>query len=265
MTRSIIELKKVSLKTGKKVILKDLNWNVERGEHWVVYGLNGSGKTSILSIVAGFPGNSSGTIQLLGEDVSFDNLLNIRKKIGFVSSSFFDRYYRYENVLDIILSSLNGKLGNSKPIKSEYVREAKRLLNLFGLKNRAQYPYDLLSQGQKQKVLVVRGLIAKPDLLILDEPCSGMDILAKNKFLELITREANLNNTTLIYVSHDTEEFLPIFTHILLLKEGEIFMKGRIKELLTDEIITSFLGCNAIVTRIQERYVITLKSLNGGD
>lgn len=88
MSESVIRLDKVGCKAGYHNLLKDITWDVKRGEHWVVFGMNGSGKTTLLSIIAGFRQATSGTMQVLGEHFSNENILEIRKRIGWVSSSF---------------------------------------------------------------------------------------------------------------------------------------------------------------------------------
>ena len=90
----VIEVKDLELKSGDKYLLKDINWNVKQGEHWLVFGMNGSGKTTLLSILAGFKHKSGGTVKVFGQEFNEKNILEIRKKIGWISSSFFDQIYK---------------------------------------------------------------------------------------------------------------------------------------------------------------------------
>lgn len=237
----MIKAEEISYKLGTKEVLHDISWEVRPGENWVVFGLNGCGKTSLLSIISAYMGASKGTLSLFGEPVTKENRLELRKQIGFVSSSFFNRYYTGETVLDIVLSGKFGRLGVEPQVTSDDVRKAKHLLNDWGLKSKIQYPYDLLSQGQRQKVLIARALIASPKLLILDEPCTGMDILSKEKFLNHITDITKSEKIGLIYVSHNSEEFLPIFNKAMLLKNNTIHSQGEMKEIFSDENMSNFL------------------------
>ena len=100
----IIKTEHLSCKMGHSYLLKDISWQVQAGENWVVYGLNGSGKTTLLSILAGYKGYSEGQLQIFGQTYTNENVLTLRKKIGWVSGSFFDKHYTKESVLDIILS-----------------------------------------------------------------------------------------------------------------------------------------------------------------
>lgn len=124
----VIALDKVSCKAGYKFLLRDISWQVAKGEHWVVFGANGSGKTTLLSIIAGFKHYTSGSVKVFGESFTNDNILAIRRRIGWVSSSFFDKYYSKESALHIVLSGRNGTLGLDDAITLDDVRLAKALL-----------------------------------------------------------------------------------------------------------------------------------------
>ena len=114
-----MEMKGVSCKAGYRYLLRDINWEVGRGEHWVVFGVNGSGKTTLLSIIAGFKHFTDGTVKVFGQEFSNDNILAIRERIGWVSSSFFDKYYSKESALNIVLSGKHGTLGLDEDITLE--------------------------------------------------------------------------------------------------------------------------------------------------
>lgn len=104
MDEIVIDLKNLSCQAGYQYLLRDINWQVGCGEQWVVFGQNGCGKTTLLSIVAGYKGYSSGELKIFGEEYTAENILRLRKRIGWISSSFFDKYYTTETVLDIVLS-----------------------------------------------------------------------------------------------------------------------------------------------------------------
>lgn len=110
MTDFILETAGLCCRMGKRYLLKDITWQVRAGEHWVVYGMNGSGKTTLLSIAAGFKHYTAGSLRVFGENYQDGNVLALRKKIGFVSSSFFDGLYSRESILDIVLSAKTGGL-----------------------------------------------------------------------------------------------------------------------------------------------------------
>ena len=111
MQQPIITVENLCCKSGRRHLLKDINWTVNAGEHWLIFGMNGCGKTTLLSCIAGFKPITSGTITVLGKQYDKENIFSLRKKVGWVSSSFFDHYYRNELPLQIVLSGLFGTFG----------------------------------------------------------------------------------------------------------------------------------------------------------
>ena len=167
MTETVIQAQNLGYQTGRRYLLRDINWEVYQGQHWVIFGLNGSGKTTLLSMIAGFKQPTHGQLTLLGQTYGLHNVLSLRKRIGWVSSSFFDRYYGREQVLDIVLSGKFGAFGLRGEVCAQEVVLAKALLKELHLADFINRPYDLLSRGEKQNVLIARALFARPDILLL--------------------------------------------------------------------------------------------------
>lgn len=230
----------LSHKQGAKHLLRDINWNISKGERWVLFGLNGCGKTTLLSIMAGYRHYSAGTIKHFGETLTKDNAVRLRKEISFVSTSFFDNLYNRENVLNIVLSGLTGNLDVRHTITDKDVRKAKQLLTALGLREKYCYPYDLLSKGQRQKVLIARALINPPKLLILDEPCTGLDVFAREYFLNTISQIATQTDVSIIYVTHHVDEIIPIFSKAALMKKGTLHSQGNLKEIFSSQNMSDF-------------------------
>ena len=182
----IIQMKNVSLINGSKDILRDLNWSVRRGENWAIIGLNGSGKTTLLSMVSGYVWPSRGEISVLGKRFGSYDIRELRKKIGWVSSSLQENFYRNETAEEIVLSGKFATIGLYDSPKSRDAEHAMMLLSQLQCEYTAAQPYWTLSQGEKQKVLIARGLISSPRVLILDEPCAGLDIVSREHLLTLI-------------------------------------------------------------------------------
>ncbi len=237
----VINLEQVGCKIGYKYLLRDINWQVKAGEHWVVFGMNGSGKTTLLSIVAGFKSHTMGTVKILGDALTNDNILEMRKKIGWVSASFFDKYYSKEAVMDIVLSGKYGSLGVENDVTAADRKRAKALLDELSLGRRSEYSFDMLSKGERQNVLIARALFSNPEILILDEPCTGLDIYNREYLFETLERLAKKKTLTIIYVTHYVEEIHEMFDHCLLLKNGHIFANDKTENLFTDEKISAFL------------------------
>ncbi len=224
--QKIIELDKVSCKAGYKYLLRDISWQVAPGEHWVVFGANGSGKTTLLSIIAGFKHYTAGCVKVFGENFSNDNILAIRKRIGWVSSSFFDKYYSKESALHIVLSGRNGTLGLDDDITLEDVWLAKTLLAELQLGDKINRTFDMLSKGERQNVLIARALIGGPEILILDEPCTGLDVYNRSYLFSTIEELSKEKHLSIIYVTHYAEEITPLFQKALLLKNGHFLLQA---------------------------------------
>jgi len=242
MSEYVIELNQVNCKAGYQYLLKDITWQVKPGEHWVVFGMNGSGKTTLLSIIAGFKHYTSGKVNVFGESFSNDNILDIRKRTGWVSASFFDKYYTKESVLHIVLSGKYGTLGLGEDITLDDVRLAKELLTELRLEDKINRPFDMLSKGERQNVLIARALFSNPEILILDEPCTGLDVYNRSYLFSTIEELSKKKNLTIIYVTHYVEEIIPLFQKALLLKNGRVFTKGEINEIFHDDMFQELLG-----------------------
>ena len=195
---TVIRAEKLCCQAGHRYLLRDVNWEVKKRQHWVVFGMNGCGKTTLLSIVAGFKLHTQGRLEVLGEIYGTDNVLSLRKRIGWVSSSFFDKYYNEESSLQIVLSGLFGTFGPSYEVTDEQVVLAKELLIRLGLGDKIDRPFNMMSKGERQNVLIARALIAKPDILLLDEPGTGLDVFAREAMLSTVRELADETDVTVI-------------------------------------------------------------------
>lgn len=236
----IIDVHGLSCKSGSNYLLHDVNWQVRSGEHWVVFGLNGSGKTTLLGAIAGFQPYTYGTLRVFGESYTDDNIFRLRQRIGFVSSSFFDKIVSEEAVINIVLSGLFGSLGVRGKVSDRSRVEAEALLSTFGLEDKVEYPFKMLSKGERQNVLIARALLARPEILILDEPGTGLDVLAREKTLYMVQQLARETGTAIIYVTHYPEELRPEFDHCLMLRRGRVYRKGETAALFTENVLSSF-------------------------
>lgn len=258
VTMSLVKAENLGLRKGSKEILKDINWEIHAGENWVLFGLNGCGKTTLLSILSGYQSGNEGCSYLFDEKLDKVNFMTLRNRIGFVSSSFFDRYLKKETVSDIVLAGKFGTLGIMGDISDEDVRKAKRYLRELGIEKKMRYPYDCLSKGQQQRVLIARALMNDPEILLLDEPCSGLDIIAREVFLHSIMSLAEEKNISIIYVTHHTEEILPFFNRAALMKNGELVAQGPLQEVFRSDVLGDFFGVKTDVLWTDKHFFINL-------
>ncbi len=236
----VCKLTELGCKSGNKFIIKDINWEVDPGQHWVVFGANGSGKTTLLSVVAGYMGYTHGDLEVFGTHYGDDNILDLRRRIGWISASYFDKCLSHETALEIVLAGKFSTLGLDDDITDADVRKAKALLRELRLKAKIDYPFDFLSKGERQGVLVARALMSSPELLILDEPCTGLDVFSREYLLRTIRDLSRRIGITIIFVTHYTEEILDIFSNCLLLKDGRIYAQGPTEALFCSETMSDF-------------------------
>lgn len=251
----IVEVSNVSLTRDASHLLRDINWSIKKDEHWAILGLNGSGKTLLLNMLNGYIFPTKGQVTVLGKTLGHDDVRELRKSIGWVSSSIQEKLYSSERAIDIVLSGKFASIGLYEEASNEDILLAKNLLKKLYSDHLSNRVYQTLSQGEKQRILIARGLMAQPDLLILDEPCTGLDIFAKERLLEIVEQlSEDINPPTLIYVTHQVEEILPAFSHSLLLKKGEVYDIGLTEKILTSDNISRFFGVPMECKSLNGRY-----------
>ncbi len=256
----VIELKEVTWIESGRRILDAISWRISPGEHWALLGLNGSGKTSLLKLICGYIPPSSGTLSILGDEFGQADWREVRRRIGFVSSALQERLYGGETALEIVLSGIYATIGLYDTPEPRDIRHARATLRSLGAGKTADRPYSTLSQGERQRVLVARALAGRPGILILDEPCEGLDIISREGLLRAIESIANAKHApVMIYVTHRAEEITPAFTHALLLRAGRVHLAAPTRDALTSRAMTAFLETPAEVHWRGRRPFISLK------
>lgn len=224
---------------GQARILDRLSWRVGRGEHWVILGANGSGKTSLLSALTGYLTPSAGNIALLGEHYGGSDWRELRRRVGIVSSAIRQKVPDWDPSELVVIGGKYAMLDYWGRVKRADRQAALRQLRRVKCGYLAQREWGVLSQGERQRVLIARALMAEPAVLILDEPCAGLDPVAREQFLEFIERLAGRKNSpALIFVTHHVEEITPAFTHALLLRGGRVEVEGPIERVLTSDSLS---------------------------
>lgn len=220
-------------------ILRRIRWQVEQGEHWIVLGPNGAGKSSLLSIVAGYEWPSRGEVTVLGETYGRCDMRALKERIGWVSASLFSWLPARQSAREVAATGIHATIGSWHDLSTQdLIRadDALRRIGGYAFRNKA---YGVLSQGEKQRVIIARALVTDPDLLILDEPCAGLDPGTRECLIADVDRLcATRGGPTLVLVSHHVEEIPAHATHGLLLKEGHTLAAGPLHEVLTDALLT---------------------------
>jgi iron complex transport system ATP-binding protein len=253
-----LELREVSYKAGAQPIVRAINWTVNPGEHWAILGPNGSGKTTLLKLACGYlwP-NAGGEIRRRGKVLV--NLRELRKSIGWVTSSLASEIPAHENVLRTVISGKFAQIGlmeafGGAATKADY-HLAGRLLEETSCGYLADRQFGVLSQGEQQKVLIARARMTSPYLIVLDEPCAGMDPGARENFLAALTSLGRRKRIpSLIYVTHHIEEILPIFSKTLVLRQGTVLHAGASRAVLKGPVLNELYGVSFSVIKRKGRY-----------
>lgn len=258
----LIEMQNVCLKRDNKMILEDINWEVKSGEHWAILGMNGAGKTTLLNLVCGYLYPTKGATRVFDKPFGRYPLNELRKQIGWVSMSFADKmkHHAASEGLQIVLSGKFASIGLYEQPDADAIQMAIDIMDRLGILKLKNQPFDSMSQGEKQRTLIGRALMASPKLLILDEPCAGLDFLSKEQLLSTIEQMAGDQQTTLLYVTHQIDEILPVFTHTLLLREGRTFSQGPTEKQLTSETLSDFCNTPVQVSKSNDRFFLDLRA-----
>jgi iron complex transport system ATP-binding protein len=246
------------------VILEGINWAVQRGQHWVILGANGSGKTSLLSTLTGYMPPTAGEISVLGECYGRSDWRELRKRVGIVSSSIHQLMEGHQTSLATIISGRQAAIGTWGGVQPSERREAQKILHLIEAQEIRDRTWRVLSQGERQRILIGRALMARPELLILDEPCAGLDPVAREHFLHFLGRLTQTRHApTLVLVTHHVEEIIPAFSHVLLLRKGEVLAAGPKSKVLTAGLLSNAFGASVGLRHQRSRYSITVSASVG--
>jgi len=236
-------------------ILKGIQWDVGSKENWVILGANGSGKTTLLSCVTGYVTPSAGQIEVLGRQYGKADWRELRKEVGLVSSGIRHWIEDQQTALDVVASGRDAEINLWHPAEGKLLREARKCLRQVECFNLGDRPWAFLSQGERQRVLIGRALMARYQILILDEPCAGLDPVARERFLDFLRRLASADKTpNLVFVTHHVEEILPCFDKALILADGEILSQGPIGKVITSRTMTEAFHSRITVQKRKGRF-----------
>jgi iron complex transport system ATP-binding protein len=243
----------VSVTLGGQPVLRELSFSIMPGQHWAVLGGKGAGKTTVLRLLAVYLWPTSGRASLLGHRLGGIDLRDLRHAIGWVSPALTEVLRPSQSARDVVLTGRFAALNLffEQPTQDDALL-ADELLETMGVGLLGSRPFGRLSQGEKQRVLIARALMAQPRLLLLDEPTAGLDLAAREDFLQalqvLTTAE---EGPTVVFVTHHLEELVPGVTHVLLLARGCALAGGPKEEVLRDGLLTEALG---VPVEVIERY-----------
>jgi len=231
---TLLEMNNVNVGWGDTRVLVDLTWKLNKGQHWLIQGPNGSGKTTFLELITG------DNMQVFCNDIkifgtrrgSGESIWDIKKQLGIVSYRLHVEYRMLggTSLLNVIVSGFRDSIGLYGAATDVEAAAAKKWLSLGGFSGRENESFGNLSYGEQRAILILRSAVKCPKVLILDEPCHGLDENYREKILNLLELIGNGGTTTMLHVTHDPDEILACEHHVLRLLPGQTPMY-RIEEL----------------------------------
>ena len=227
------------------VILRDVSWRLDRGKHWAVLGPNGSGKTTLLRIACGYLWPTSGVVRRCGAELI--DLSELRRSIGWVATEMAANIPPRERAIETVVSGKFAqvglkRLGELQPADADF-ETARGLLHEMHCDELRDKPFRVLSQGERQQVLVARARMVDPLLIVLDEPCAGMDPGVRERFLAWLNSLAMAaNSCAMILVTHHVEEIMPVFESTLVMQAGRLVAAGQTAKIVTAKLLEDVYG-----------------------
>lgn len=251
----VIELAEVSFRRGERTIIDSISFAVRPGEHWALIGPNGAGKSTVLSFCGALVHPTSGTVDILGHRLGRVELQALRRSIGHVNPRH--PLASPLTVRDVVLTGLTGSI--ELPMRWQpsptQIRRADTLILQMGLAGKEDAKWPLLSQGERGRALIARALVCEPELLLLDEPTTGLDVAAREQLLATVTAlEQTHPALASIVVTHHLEELPASTSHAVLLNEGRIVRAGTVSDVLTTEHVSAAFAYPIQVGRYGRRW-----------
>ncbi|MCQ2083824.1 MAG: ATP-binding cassette domain-containing protein [Bacteroidaceae bacterium] len=215
----IVRCNKVNLRYGSRHILDQLDWTINKGEHWALLGRNGCGKSALLSLIfADNPQSYASDIALFGRARGTgESIWEIKKHIGYVSPEMHRSYSRHYPAIDIVASGLHDSVGLYKKITNEERESCRAWLKIFGVSHLEDRDFYYLSSGEQRMILLARAFVKNPSLIILDEPLHGLDFANRSLAMQIIKAFCDQPQKTMIIVTHYPEELPDTIDHQLKL------------------------------------------------
>ena len=237
-------------------VLHHVDWVVGPGERWIVLGPNGSGKTTLFELASGYLHPTRGTVDILGHRLGHYDVRRLREHIGLVSTAVAKKLFPGITATDVVVSALHGALEPWWHRYGEAERDrAFELLARAGFAAIADRPFGVLSDGERQQVLIARALMSDPALLLLDEPAAGLDVGGRERLVATLSRLAgDAAAPPTVMITHHVEEIPVGFTHVLLLREGRVVAAGPLAPTLNVGSLSSTFGLPLVLEHAAGRW-----------
>lgn len=243
-----------------QTILADIDWMVRPGERWAVLGPNGAGKSSLLRIASTYEALTRGTTTVLDQQIGHVDVRVLRQQIAVVSAFFQHAIPPRTRALDLVVMGRDAKLMRWKTeYRSEDEAVAQALLERFGCGELTEAAFETLSEGERQRVQLARAMMTAPDLLLLDEPTAGLDLVGREQLVSILGElAASEHPAGIVMVTHHPEEVPPGFTHAVLLRDGRTVVAGPLEETITSTTVSACFGAPLQVRRQDGRFTVRM-------
>jgi iron complex transport system ATP-binding protein len=237
----LVALRGVAVRREGFDVLAGVDWNVQQGERWVILGPNGSGKTTLLQVAGARLWPTAGIVDLLGARLGRVDMRTLRPRIALVSGAVTRQLRSDQLARDVVASGRHGALETWwHRYTPEDWEKADGLLTGGGVGAVADRPFGVISEGERQQVLLARALMGDPELLLLDEPFAGLDLGARERLLvRLAALASDPASPPVVLVTHHCEEIPPGFTHAGLVRRGRLMAAGLLGEVITSERVSA--------------------------
>ncbi len=241
----------LGVRKGESTLLTQVSWHISEGERWVVLGPNGAGKSTLLQLAAARLHPTTGTLSLLGRPIGRTDVFDLRPRIGLAGATVSARIPAAERVGDVVLTAAYAVTGRwTEHYAGVDERRAESLLESVGVAALVNRTFGTLSEGERQRVLIARALMTDPELLLLDEPAAGLDLVARADLGQRLADLAeDLAAPAMVLVTHQVEEIPEHFTDILLLRQGRVIAAGPITQTLSEETLSATFGAPVSLRR----------------
>ena len=255
----ILKLENITVDRQGRTILFVDEWSLEAGQNWVLFGPNGAGKTTLLNLLTGYLWPSTGTVDVLGERLGEVDLSQLRRQIAIVSDPLRRMIRGDLDGLSVLVTGARAHLNLFGPPTEEEFHLAQEIAEITSTTALLNRSFEVMSTGERQRLMIARALMIRPRILILDEPAAGLDMAAREFVLQTVDHIARADESPIIILTtHHVEEITSTFTHALLLKNGKMFGRGPASKMFTSTNISALFDLRVRVTRRHGRFQSTI-------
>lgn len=254
-----VELTDVDVVRSGNKLLSGISWTIQAHERWVLFGPNGCGKTTLLQVVSSYLFPTRGKVTVLDVTLGESDVRQLRKRIGYVGPTPAHLVREGYDCLEIVVTGKHASFVDTRwhTYEQQDFDRADQLIESLGAGSFVHRTFDTMSEGEKKRILIARALMAKPELLLLDEPNAGLDLGARERLvrsLDQLGREAGI---PMVLVTHHVDDIPASFTHIIMLNAGKIVASGPIETTLTSDAVSETFGMPLVVSTENGRFRAT--------